>query len=172
MTRIDVLVRVARSDGTIGPQLTRTTDDCDAILAERNAAAGRGVAETSVTLTPPARPVCAIRTVPGQTSGGAFMMTFSAGGQTMGALARALTSIVGVHVVDRTNLSGLFDYQLQFSPTPPLSASTDAGASSPTLDRAPANVFDSLRQLGLELRSTRGRIDVLVIDSVQQPTEN
>lgn len=153
---------LARGDGKLGPQLVRTTDDCETILAQRKAARGRGAAAPSAALTSLSKPVCSVRVMPSQTPGGVVTLTYQGGGQTIGALARQLVSFVDKPVIDRTGLTGLFDYELQLSAPRPLTT-----VAAP--DDAP-NVFDSVRQLGLELQSTRGPVEYLVIDSIERPT--
>jgi len=87
----------------------------------------------------------------------------------------------GRPVIDRTGLAGLFDYDVQYeneAVSPALLAeaarlragANSTGASTP-LD--PASMISAgLQQLGLKLESAKAPIDVLVIDSVQKPTEN
>jgi len=72
-------------------------------------------------------------------------------------------------VIDRTGLTGRFDFDLEWTPlaTPP-------GPAAPAVpsDAGP-NIFTALQeQLGLKLESTRETISVLVIDSVNQPSPN
>ena len=89
----------------------------------------------------------------------------------MSALANALRPYVGREVVDRTGLTGEFDFGLQFSP-PPTTGSIDAGIPVAPLDDA-ASVFTALQeQLGLKLESTRGPVELMVIDSAEKPDEN
>jgi uncharacterized protein (TIGR03435 family) len=65
-------------------------------------------------------------------------------------------------VIDRTNLKGNYGYQLKFAP---------AQATNPDPDRAPLHLALE-EQLGIKLESSREPVDVLVIDSVDRPTEN
>jgi uncharacterized protein (TIGR03435 family) len=70
-------------------------------------------------------------------------------------------------VVDRTELRGTYDVDLHWTPDNP-SGGTNAvtGADSPS-------IFTAVReQLGLKLESTKGPVDVLVIDHVERPTED
>jgi uncharacterized protein (TIGR03435 family) len=73
-------------------------------------------------------------------------------------------------VIDRTGLAGYFDMDLELTaelgPPPPPPGMPDR------FDRSTApSIFTALQeQLGLRLESTRGKVDVLVIDSVRQPT--
>jgi uncharacterized protein (TIGR03435 family) len=73
-------------------------------------------------------------------------------------------------VIDRTGLAGAFDVTLQFTPQRRLPLAT-AALPEPTPD-APS-IFTALReQLGLKLENQRAPAEVLVIDSVERPTEN
>jgi len=66
-------------------------------------------------------------------------------------------------VIDKTGLKGLFDFRLEFAPLQP---------SAPSDDPRPS-VFAAIQeQLGLRLVSTRGPVDVVVVDSIQRPTAN
>lgn len=63
-------------------------------------------------------------------------------------------------VPDRTQLTGLYDLDLQWTPT----GEQDNDTNSPA-------IFTALReQLGLELKSAKAPIDVIVIDSIARPT--
>jgi uncharacterized protein (TIGR03435 family) len=59
-------------------------------------------------------------------------------------------------------------------PPPGAAFGAPAGAGQPTAAAEPApSLFTAVQeQLGLRLESTKGPVDVLVIDSVQKPTEN
>jgi len=82
---------------------------------------------------------------------------------TLESLPWILTEELGRPVVDRTGLQGRYDYTLQYAPVAP-SASDEAGGSS---------VFTALEeQLGLKLEAAKEPMDVLVIDSIEQPTAN
>jgi uncharacterized protein (TIGR03435 family) len=79
---------------------------------------------------------------------------------------RSLTTLLreaGRPVVDKTNLKGFFDFRLKFVP----------GALLGNPDASGPSIFTALQeQLGLKLESTKGSVEVLVIDSVQKPSEN
>jgi uncharacterized protein (TIGR03435 family) len=152
----------ARSDRRLGSRLTKSTIDCAPILARRAAAArARGPGPIPVPQRAPGeRPEC-----------GARMLgrIYSAGNTTMPKLAEFLAGYVGRQVVDRTDLQGEFDLDLEFSPQAWLPPSPGAPAS---LDDA-ASIFTALQeQLGLKLESTRGPVDFLVIDRVEKPTDD
>ena len=80
-------------------------------------------------------------------------------GMPIQALATGLTAQLQRTVVDRTQLSGPWDFEMKFSKQDPPPPDSDAPA-----------LFTALQeQLGLKLESTRGRIDVLVIDRLERP---
>lgn len=83
---------------------------------------------------------------------------------SMTQLAARLSRSIGIHVVDNTGLNGLFDLKLEWTIEDQF---VGRGASaSPT-------IFPAIQeQLGLRLESTRGPVETLVIDRVEQPTEN
>jgi len=71
-------------------------------------------------------------------------------------------------VLDRTGLTGRFDFDLEWTPFV-----TPGPAASGVPPDAGPNLFTALQeQLGLKLESTRETIAVLVIDSVNQPSPN
>jgi uncharacterized protein (TIGR03435 family) len=89
----------------------------------------------------------------------------------MGVLANSLSSVpsgLGRPVIDGTGLKGSFDFTLEFAPesSRPAAPDSSAAASEP----AGPTVLEALRdQLGLKLESTKGPIQVLVIDRVERP---
>ena len=147
---------MARSDGRWGMQLNRSTTDCAAIVA----AARRGAPPPSLA-NPNGRPLCGTRTLPGRILGG---------GVTMADLARNVSNFAGRMTVDKTGLDGPFDFELEYTPDqlPP------EGVLPPNLPPPPVNgasLFTAMQeQLGLRLDSQRGPVDVLVIESAEQPT--
>ena len=97
-----------------------------------------------------------------------------AGGQTIESLARNLSSNLNRQVIDRTGLTGLYDYELQYGLGQQAGLSTaPAGGTTPAapIDDGPT-MFDAVRELGLKLESIRGPVEHLVIDSVEKPTED
>jgi uncharacterized protein (TIGR03435 family) len=76
----------------------------------------------------------------------------------------------GRPVVDQTGLKGNYDFLLSYRPILPPDAPADA---LPPEDRDLPTLFDALRtQLGLRLTPTRGPVDHLVIDHIEQPSPN
>ncbi len=132
-------LRLARTDGNLGPRLTRSPLDCAALLAGRDGAAP---------LPPQAdgRPTCRVS---------ASGRSFRGGGSSIGVLAAILPQQVGRPVEDRTGLSGLFDYDLEFSAEGRDLGAIPVGGDTPS-------IFTALQeQLGLRLESARAPLDVL-----------
>jgi uncharacterized protein (TIGR03435 family) len=69
-------------------------------------------------------------------------------------------------VVDKTNLSGRYDWTLHWTPWQNLSSGELSESKGPSL-------FTALQeQLGLKLEPTRGKVEVVVIDHIDLPSEN
>ena len=134
---------LARADGRLGPRLKQTTSD---YCAKRLEAAGKA-ADTPI---PPGSPVCGM--LPGVTGN-----EITAGALPMNEFARFLNVNVGRTVVDRTGLTGVWDFDLKWLPP---------NAPSPDPDRP--SIFTALQeQLGLRLDATTGPVEVLVIDRIE-----
>ena len=143
---------LSRRDGQLGPQLKRSSGDCEALTA-------RG----TLPAAPPqagARPNCGIRMSPG---------SVIAGGVSLVQFARNLSPVVGRTVIDRTGLTGTFDIDLQWTSDP--TAMSGAGGAAPPSPPDGPSIFTAVQeQLGLKLESQRGAVDVLVIDRAEKPT--
>jgi uncharacterized protein (TIGR03435 family) len=84
----------------------------------------------------------------------------------MSALVDLMTAGSRVPIVDETNLPGKFTIEM-------MSSSMVAGAVATSGDPGVPPLAAALEeQLGLKLVARKGPIDVLVIDSVSQPTAN
>jgi uncharacterized protein (TIGR03435 family) len=144
---------LARSDGRLGPQLRPSTVDCAALLASFKA---RKEAPPN---TINGRPSCGTRITQGS------MMTTAT---TMADVVRNLAPMAGRPIVDRTGLTGTFDLDLTWMPD----QQGPAGATAPTDNDRPALVTAVQEQLGLKLDSQRLPFEMLIIDSVERPTED
>jgi uncharacterized protein (TIGR03435 family) len=86
----------------------------------------------------------------------------------MPALARTLSGYVDRIVLDRTSLSGSFDVSLEFDVNKKIADDASRGDALPA--ESGPSLFTALQeQLGLRLRPERGKVDVLVIDRIDQP---
>jgi uncharacterized protein (TIGR03435 family) len=164
---------LARRDGQLGPDLQATSAECQATLAERiaaaNAAAGRGVPPPLPPLPGPNDPLpCGfVRIPPGLVAGS---------GRTIAELARGtLSDLAGRPVIDKTGLTGMYDFTLKYSPelgrvAGPLGF-LSPGAPAPPVDPDAPSLFAALQeQLGLKLEGARGPVEVVVIDRLEKPT--
>ena len=100
-------------------------------------------------------------------NGNNVKMRFRRSGFTMEALATALQTTVDRPVVDQTGLSGRFDVEYSYSPQP-----NTPGVESVFGPDAPQLFVALEEQLGLKLESRRLTVPVLVIDSIDRPTDN
>jgi uncharacterized protein (TIGR03435 family) len=90
--------------------------------------------------------------------------------QPMATLAAVASSLMGVPVVDRTDLDGLWSYSFFYlDPTPiPEGRLRDLAEAENT----PPFPLALNAELGLRLQDSNGPFEVIVIDSVEQPTPN
>lgn len=100
----------------------------------------------------------------------------------MSALAEVLgrnPALGGRLVADKTGLTGKYDFTLQFAPERETlmpgtteRASMQADASPPSDANGPS-IFTAIQeQLGLKLEPTKGLVQTLVIENIEQPSEN
>ena len=98
----------------------------------------------------------------------------AATGIDMSMFANFLTSFLGRTVINKTGFTQTFDAHVVFNPTDEaLGGFRDAINEQPTVELAGGSIFASLQeQLGLRLESSKGPVQVLVIDSLRKPSEN
>ncbi len=87
-------------------------------------------------------------------------------------LAGNLAYLLGRPVIDKTGLSAKYDYTVNYTPDP---GQATVGAPAPSDGPPPdgPSIFTALReQLGLRLESTKGPVQVLVIDRAEKPEAN
>jgi uncharacterized protein (TIGR03435 family) len=88
-----------------------------------------------------------------------------------------LSGIMDRTVIDRTGLTCLYDFKLNWTPDAGQkigpSGPLPPGIELPPVDPAGPTIFTALQdQLGLRMQSARGPVDLLVIDDVIKPLEN
>jgi uncharacterized protein (TIGR03435 family) len=157
------LLVLARKDGRLGTGIRPTQADCSAAPV----VTGPDVLTSGKNGWPPC----------GMSSGSPLTKVIGGGvtissavrrsGIEMKRLAAILQNDVARPVVDRTGLTGRFDveyaYVLRRAPN---QTQPEFGSVAPT-------IFVALEeQLGLKLESKRVEVPVLVVDSVERPTEN
>ena len=100
---------------------------------------------------------------------GAAAGSVQATGQTLAAFASYLGANVDRVVVDRTGLTGRFDFELAWTADDLRAAAPDAAAGVAPNDRAA--LFTALQeQLGLKLEAAKGPVEFVVIDAAERPT--
>ena len=147
---------MARADGRLGNDIRRSTLDC-------------AKPPPPGPPQPPADPsqsTCGMRIGPGQ---------MVIGGTGMPVFANVLSPFVRRIVIDRTGLTGTFDFRLSWTPEglrlggpggPPPGA-----PALPPVDPNGASIFAALQeQLGLKLDPQQAPVDVVVIDRIDRPT--
>lgn len=88
------------------------------------------------------------------------------GGVGLSEFMQELSVLTGRTVIDRTGLTGNWDFFLTFTPPDRLAAGATADASAPDL-------FTALReQLGLKLDSTEGPVNMFVIERLERPVQD
>jgi uncharacterized protein (TIGR03435 family) len=151
---------------TPGPKLRRTAVNCAEILAKLFPPPGSGPAPPQPAVPPGDAPPCGSSGGPGR---------IVAQGMTMARLASNLAGRVRQVVVDKTGLEGDFDLELDWTPDQ-FQGGGALGAlpgtpAAPAPDGPGVSIYTALQeQLGLTLQSTRGPVDVLVIERVEQPS--
>ena len=96
-----------------------------------------------------------------------FPSGLSARAMDMYAFTLAIERFVRRPVIDKTALTGRFDFDMTFAPE-----LFDGPAPTAPATNAPAFPTALREQLGLRLESSRAPVDVLVVDAVQAPKEN
>lgn len=103
-------------------------------------------------------------------------LTVKQGG--IATLVRQLTLQVGRRVIDKTGLTGEYDFTLEWAPEPGQGGPESIGLP-PTLEPLQASdskgpsIFTAVQeQLGLRLDAQKGPVDIIVIDRVEKPNEN
>lgn len=101
-------------------------------------------------------------------------------GAPMTTLANTLTSLLGRPVIDKTGLTGRYDFVLEFSRGDFGGRRTAGGYNEPPPLPPPVpgaapglSIYSSIRRLGLKLEAHKMPIDMLIVDSGQKtPDQN
>jgi uncharacterized protein (TIGR03435 family) len=88
---------------------------------------------------------------------------------TMSQFASLLQrSVLDRHVLDKTELTGRYDFDLEWTPD-----DTQFGGllpPAPATDNPKPDLFAAMQQqLGLRLQTSKGLVDVIVIDRAERP---
>lgn len=148
---------MSRGDKQPGPGLRRSAVDCLAVQKAIDDAARGG--------PPASSPNTADRLVCGLRFNGRRLQH---GGRSMDNLATFLVPLTQRRVVNRTGLSGNWEFDIAFRAEnpPPQAESVPEDAELPSM-------FTALQeQLGLKLEPVRMAMPVMVVDSVERPVED
>jgi len=91
----------------------------------------------------------------------------------MEILTKVLSRVIGHPVLDKTGLTGSYDFTLKFAPELTGGGLEKPGSGVGTLDMAAPSIFTALQeQLGLKLESQKAPAEFIVIERVARPTPN
>jgi len=140
------VLRLNRADGRLGPDLRKAPDDCEA--------------------TRPSDPLEQLRQLPRPSSGA--LPTSMASCVAMESVAAAFERTLSATIIDQTGLTGRWDFVISHAG---LASGMMRGRNGEQEER-PSIFAAAQEQLGLKLERRRepGIYEVLVIDSVEQPT--
>jgi uncharacterized protein (TIGR03435 family) len=167
---------VARSDRKLGPDLKPSSSVCpdpEEQNAKRAEALAKGGLQALASMMPKPGEALVCGIAPAMDAGG---FGLRANGQPLTIVVSLLSQVTGRVVKDKTELTGLYDWQLKFDPEVLLRLASAAGINVPAgaASQLPQSDSPSLmtalqEQLGLKLQNAKGPVDVLVIDSVEAP---
>jgi uncharacterized protein (TIGR03435 family) len=143
---------LARTDRRLGPSLRPATLDCIDLVVRPTGerTQSRGAANGA--------PPC------GLSSDGRKLLS---GGLTIAQLIRNVAPLAGRVIVDKTGLSGYWEFTLEY-------AAQDGNAVGvpESADDRPSIVTALREQLGLTLNPQRSAVDILIIDRIERPMPN
>jgi uncharacterized protein (TIGR03435 family) len=141
----------------------REVTSYELVVARKDGQLGSGLKRCVDPSVP--RPQTAIRIPPGAYGSGTHAWC-----DTLQPIVATAGAILNAIVVDKTGLEGKWTYSFFVEdPTPPRSALVRELAEKENLPTLPVALQE---ELGLKLKEVKGPIDVIVIDSVDHPTEN
>jgi uncharacterized protein (TIGR03435 family) len=163
----------ASEDQTPPPPPYQLSQLCEAFKAPVLPLLPPAGTDPSKTLSQQPRGMTLLRTLPDRAT------SLQGGSVAVSQLVGIFTRFTGRHVIDKTGITSLSDITLKFSTDglatgmsflgqPPPALSVDAPAAA---DPAPT-LFTAIQDLGLKLEPARGPVQVVVIDSVREPSEN
>jgi len=162
-------VTLVRSDGKLGSSLRPTSAECVAEMEERKrnpgqrspAAAPRSTEELREQMRTPR---CGITSTSSMGSASGYTM----GGMPLSNLITRLSTELNAPVIDRTGLTGPFDAAIEYE-SPRRQVTTTVSQSDLDFSAPPLRSAVQ-QQLGLKLEEVKGPLEIVIIESVQQPT--
>ena len=156
-----VYALVVERNARLGPNLNLSTE-CDADWRSPGGGASSG-ARGGVAAVASGRRPCTV--ISGRDGRGAYV---TGGARAISALVDALQllefqGLIDRPVIDRTGLTGTYDFDLRFAPAP-------YGAER-AVDLDMPSVFTAIQeQLGLRLEPARGPIEFFAVERIERPT--
>jgi len=95
--------------------------------------------------------------------------TLLAGGVELKTLVTQLSNELSAPVIDRTELSGLFDITVEYTSERQMNGRTPGLDPSGT-DAPPPTIAGAMQQLGLKLDKQVGPMPVVVVDAAEHPS--
>jgi uncharacterized protein (TIGR03435 family) len=82
--------------------------------------------------------------------------------------------MLGRTVIDKTGLTGRYDFTLNWAPDPGVpGARPDGPDAPPPPDPDGPSIFTAMQEdLGLKLQSAKGPVEIIVIDRAEKPDAN
>jgi uncharacterized protein (TIGR03435 family) len=174
----------ARTDGKLGDAIKPAAVNCGNMGRGRPGGPGPLPGPAQSAAAPPPVPGARVGGPPGPGGplAGCQMMIapgrFIVSGQPISAFASMLANQLGRPVLDETGLTGPYDFTVSFMPDsggrglPPGAPPPGAPELPPIDPNAPALPTALQEQLGLKLEATKGPVEMIVIDSIEPPSED
>lgn len=164
---LPIFALVLDKPGKLGPQLQKHPEDSSC----PEASVGNQTLNISPTVEGGFPEVCGViaivkPTVPGHIRVGARNVTLG----TLTSSANVPLTGVDRPVFDKTGIKGNVDFVMEFSAQ--ASGPLRPGGSFGSDDSGPSFLEAMKQQLGLKLEPDKGPVEVIVLDHVEQPTEN
>jgi uncharacterized protein (TIGR03435 family) len=171
---------LAHSDGKLGPNIKVSTADCSNAAAEAQKMADEIRRNPAGALAAMSQIKCGVVPMPTPGANGAPPQLKVRGmGQPIAVLASLVTQFAGRQVVDKTGLTGLYDFELEL-PLDMEILRRVAGQSGINLPAGPPQALPQYDgpamttilndRLGLKLDSQKAPVEVIVIDSAEIPS--
>jgi uncharacterized protein (TIGR03435 family) len=90
---------------------------------------------------------------------------------TLEPLLGAMAWLLGRPVLDKTGLTGLYDYKLEWTPDQ-VQLASDETSGRPVDENVPSLTSALQEQMGLRLQSQKGPVEIIVVDRAEKPTAN
>ena len=172
------VLTVSRSDGRLGSRLTRATPECVQQIEQRKTGtAPPSKPQTASELNERMKrmmsgdssvtPICGTSMMGSRANGAS---TLAYGGMELKSLVSRISSELSALVIDRTELSGLFDVSLEYLSERTMNGRA-AGLDPNSTEPLPPPLVGALQQqLGLKLEKQIGPMPIVVIDAAEHPT--